>query len=275
MGVIPSVVSGIGGALGIGGSGAPSAPDFTTAAQRQAQASGQAVGAQTLANRPNQVNAFGTTTNWTQGPNGQWTQTQSLGGPLAGAASSLEGQVAQSAASPLDNGTSVRDQAINATYGQMASRLDPIFAQREESERARLANQGLDPGTEGYNNQWGNFERARNDAYTSALNSAVTNANQAQALTFGENLAAKQLPYQQLGALGGFTGQPSFLGAGLAQTPNYLGAAEAQYGGAKDKFSADQAAKNGLLSGVSGLGGAMGGKGGAAPSAAQFASVAI
>lgn len=230
---IPNPVSAIGGAVGGKGSGAPTPPDFSKAAQQQA-ASGHI----------NQSGPFGSTS-WQQGPDGQWSQNTQLAGGLQTGANNLENQIAHQG--PLDNGTAARDQAIQATYGQMASRLDPQWAQRDESFRQQMANQGLDPGSEAYNNAYGNLSRERNDAYQGAMNNAVQQGLGAQQLTFNQNLAAQNNPYQQLSMLHGLTSGLS----GVGPQTQFLPAASMAYQGANQKYSADQAAKN---SGMAGLG---------------------
>lgn len=257
VGLVPLAASGgFSGGKGGKGSGAPAAPDFWSAADAQAASSEKVTGEQTLANRPGQTNAFGASVHWTRNPDGSWSQTQDLGGGLGRAADALTGQVADQAGSPLDNGTAVRQQAIDATYGQAASRLNPQWEQREAQTRAQLAAQGLDPGSEAFNTEMGNFGRARNDAYTSAMNNAIMNGNEAQNLTFNQNVAARALPYQELGQLRGFTEMPGFSNAGSAQAAQYVPALAAQYGAQMQGYSADQAAKNSKMSGATTLGGA-------------------
>lgn len=244
-----ALVGGVANAAGGGKNSAPAPPDFSGAAQKQAAASEYNVNQQTAQNRPDQTNAFGATSDWMVGPDGKAVQRTSFGGPLAQGVQNLEGQIGSQG--PLGTGDQARDQAIDATYSQIASRLDPQFAQREEQTRSRLLAQGLDPGSQAYDNEMGNFDRARNDAYASAANNAINQGLQAQQVTFGQNLQAQNNPYQQLNMLSGLTGQQGFQAAGRAETPQYLQALEAQYGGQKDKYSADQAGKNGLMGGLS------------------------
>jgi hypothetical protein len=138
---------------------------------------------------------------WTQGPNGQWTQSQQFTGPFQGAFQNLGQEIGSQDA---------LKGAQNAAYGAATSRLDPMFAQREQQERSMLASQGLDPGSEAAQNEMGNFNRARNDAYS-----------QAQQFAVGQGLQAQQQQYSQLGQLMGMLpGQA----AGPAQAPNYLAA---------------------------------------------------
>ncbi len=91
----------------------------------------------------------------------------------------------------LDYGTGARDQAINASYGQATSRLDPMWRQREEASRTQLLNQGLDPSSEAYGNQMGELGRQRNDAYSSAMNSAIGQGAQAGQAVFDQSARAR------------------------------------------------------------------------------------
>jgi hypothetical protein len=207
---------------------APPPPDYTGAAEKTAQQ-----------NRPNQVNANGSQITWTIGPDGRPVQSQSFGGPLAGANTALQGQLANEYSTPFDmskipgltSGAAARDQAINGAYSQATSRLDPQFAQREEQLRTQLLNQGLDPGSEAYQTQMANFGRDRNDAYSSAMNGAIGQGTAAGQAIFNQSLAGHQtgmtdaltkrgLPGQELAGMQGFLQQPGFQSGA-----DYLGAA--------------------------------------------------
>lgn len=226
---------------------APAAPNYTGAAQQQAASSQQVTGQQTLANRPNQTNAFGSNVSWQQGPDGSWTQTQGFGGPLGGAVNSLQGQAAQNFSTPfsfgqfgqMDTGTAARDQAISGAYNQATSRLDPQWAQRSQQMSSQLANQGLDPNSQAARAAQLQFNQGRNDAYGSAMNNAIAQGTAAQQATFGENMQARQqaeqealtqrnMPLQEMQALQGLTAMPQFNQAGAAQATQYLPAAIAQ-----------------------------------------------
>lgn len=228
------------------GNGVPAPQNFGQAAQQQANASQQNVNAQTLANRPNQYNPNASLT-WTQGPNGQWQQSTQFNGPLAGLNDSLQQQAAQAMGQPfslsglpeLTDGAAARQQAIDAAYGDATKRLEPQFQQRESELRQRLLGQGLVEGSEAYNNAMQQFGAQRNDAFNSAMNSAIgqgTQAGQAlfqQSLTGRQNALAEALrqrgqAFGELQGLQGLTGQQGFMGAGLAQAPDYLGAASLQ-----------------------------------------------
>lgn len=227
----------MGGMSGGKGGQAPSAPDFAGAANAQANSG-----------HINQNGPFGST-GWTQGPDGRYTQNTQLAGGLGQGAGNLENQIGNQG--PLDNGSTVRQQAIDASYNQAASRLNPQWSQADESFRQQMANQGLDPGSQAFDNARGNFDRSRNDAYTSAMNNAISNGNQAQALTFNENLQAQNNPYQQLGMLNGLTSGMS----GQGTQTQYLPAAMQAYQGALQNYGIQQQGKNSAMSGLGGLAG--------------------
>jgi hypothetical protein len=209
----------------------PEAPDFAGAAREQ-----------TKLNRPDQFGPFGSTV-W----NGN-TQTTSLAGGLGQGAESLMGQIG--AQGPLGTGDDARNQAIESAYSQAASRLDPQWGQREESTRAMLANQGLDPGSEAYGNEMGNFSRGRNDAYSSAMASAIGQGTAAGNSVFQNNLAGQMAPYQQLGALQGLSRPGAYGSAG-----DLLGALGQQYQGELNQYGTEQGGKNSLMSGLASMGG--------------------
>lgn len=182
--------------------------------------------AQTKANRPDQTNAFGTSSQWHQNPDGTWTQSSTFGGGLGTANQNYQDQLAAASATPLDFGSlpgldygqQAFDKASNAAYGQETSRLDPMWAQREEQQRSQLAAQGLDPGSEAFTKAMGDFNRGRNDAYQSALNSSIGLGQSAAGQMFNQSSAARnqrlsemllgrQMPLQMLQGLGQFTGQ--------------------------------------------------------------------
>lgn len=247
------------GGMGGGGKGgkAPKAPDFNRIAQQQADISQRNVAQQTAANRVDQSNAFGATSDWAQGPDGQWRQTSAFGGDLGTALGNLTGQVANQGALPT--GEAARDQAISSAYAQAMSRLEPQLAQREQGLRARLAAQGLAPDSEAARSELGNFEMGRNDAIQGALNSAIGQGTAAGNAIFQQGLQSQQLPWQQLQTLQGLGQQSSVPMAGQSQTPDMLGAANQQYQAAQQAYAQKQQGKNSTLGGLGSLAGTVGG----------------
>jgi hypothetical protein len=220
------------------GKQAPAAPDYQGAAQKTGEASAASVAGQTQANRPDVTTPF-SSTNWSQDGAGNWSMNQSL---------SPEAQSAYGAMKPFDfgqfgqvgTGDEARKQATDAAYAQSTSRLNPQWAQREESQRAQLANQGLDPNSEAARGANAQLAAGRNDAYGSAMNSAISQGREAGDSVFRNNMMGRQqaisealrqrgMPLEDLRSMMGFTSQqPEFSRAGAAQTPDWLGATQAQ-----------------------------------------------
>lgn len=89
-----------------------------------------------------------------------------------------------------DNAT--RQAVADAYYRQSTSRLDPQWAQADEALRSRLANQGITEGSEAYGKEIGNFDRAKNDAYGSAINSSIMNSTSEMEKLFSMGMSARQ-----------------------------------------------------------------------------------
>ena len=242
----------------MGGKGAGAPPNYQGAAQAQAASSGAAVGAQTRANRPDQTNAFGTTSSWTQGPDGQWVQQNRFGGDVGDLSHILGGAARTAAATPLGTGDSARQEATDASMAYARSQMDPQFARRQESLDAQLANQGLSPTDQAAQVEQDQLGRERESAYLGAQANAQQVGTQAQQVTFGENLAAHQLPLQQLESLGALGQQSGFVGAGQADPAQLLQAAQLlgnyQLGNSGQQMQAWGSGLQGIL----GAGGALG-----------------
>lgn len=99
------------------------------------------------------------------------------------------GQVQMSVGGDLE---AARNQAIDATWNQARSRLDPMWQQMDDRDQTRLANQGFSQNSAGYENARGDFTRARNDAYNQGLYSAVGAGQQAAQDQFGRQLGQGQ-----------------------------------------------------------------------------------
>lgn len=250
---------------------APAPPNYAGAAEQTANASQHATNQQTQANRPDINTPFGFQ-NWTQGPDGQWSLSSGLNGGLGAAAGSLGGQAQDAMSHPLDmsglpqvdSGAGARDQAIQASYGQAASRLDPQWKQREEQERSQLANQGLDPNSEAGRNAMTQFGQSRNDAYGGAMNSAILHGDQAGNTVFHNSMMARQnalgealkkrgLPLEEMQAMMGLMGTPGFHSAGVGATPDYLGAAGLQDSANWRNFDFENKQRTDAMSGMGDL----------------------
>ena len=149
---------------------------------------------QTDSNRLNTSNPFASQT---FNPDG--SVSQQFTGGLGQAAQGLQGQAA-GLSQPMDwskfgtvgTGDQARQGAIDASYGQATSRLDPMWQQREDQARTRLQNQGLDPNSEAYRNEMSALGRDRNDAYSGAMNMAIGQGTAAGDSAFRNNMLSQQ-----------------------------------------------------------------------------------
>lgn len=245
---------------------APAAPDYKGAAGAQAQGSKEAVQQQTQANRPNIDTAYGSQ-QWQQGPDGQWHMQTGFNGPLSEANTNLQNQAMQAMATPLDfggpmgNGEDARNQAITASYNQASSRLNPQWDHREEAMRAQLANQGLDANSEAAHAAQRDFGQSRNDAYGSAMNSAVMQGQSAGDSVFRNNLMSRQQaisealrkreqPLQEMGQMQGLLNMPGFNNAGAAQPRQDLPAAIAQGNMDQQRWQSENEANGDFWGGI-------------------------
>lgn len=254
--------------------GAPKTPDYQNVADAQAAASAANVNAQTGANRPDQSTPFASS-GWTQGPDGRWYQSTSLNGGLNTALTGLLNQSASlgqgmdwSQFGRLDDGSAARDQAINASYAQATSRLNPQFAQAAQLQSSSLANAGLDPNSAAARSSNLQFQQGRNDAYSSAMNNAIHDGTAAQTATFNQNLMARQQaiaealrkreqPMDELQRLQGLTSMPGFNAAGLPESPQALAAAIASGQFDLSKWGAQMGLASDTIGGAGELGGAL------------------
>jgi len=90
------------------------------------------------------------------------------------------------------NGTGM--QGWDAATALINQRLQPQMAQAAESQKAQLANQGLVPGTQAYDNAMRSFNQGQNDLLTQAQLQGANVQNQ----MFNQNLQAGQFGNQAI-----------------------------------------------------------------------------
>lgn len=158
------------------------------------------------------------------GPQGPIQQSVAGGGPIQsqlGSYGQVQGQVG-----PTDF-TADRNAVTDAVFQQMMSRLNPQWDQREAQMRARLAAQGFSSAnSQGYQNSYDTYSRARNDAEAVAMLQAIQQGAAEQNQLFGQSLAqgqfantAQNQAYQQALGSGQFANaaQGQQFAQGLAQ----------------------------------------------------------
>jgi len=135
------------------------------------------------------------------------------------------------------------------------ARLNPTFNTDEESLRTRLMNQGVRAGSEAWDNEFRNFERRKNDAFSQAALQGIGLDNDARARA----LAEQGMPLNAIQSFlsGGQVQSPNFTGPGQqGQTaaPDLMGAAQAGYGANMNAYNANQAASSNMMGGLFSLG---------------------
>lgn len=231
----------------MGGKSAPSAPSPA----QQGAANADAAIAQGLINRYNQVSPFGNVT-YNQigkkvigeGKNAravpmyeqvttlspsqqrQLDKTNALSESALGVGNQLFGNVADTVSQPFNptglaplggNASQDRQNTINDLYGIQTQRLDDRFGRDQAGIENRLANQGIQQGSEAYSAAMKDFGYGKNDAYNQAMGQAINQGNATYQTVNNANLANRQqgfqeqsyqrsLPINELSSLLGFNG---------------------------------------------------------------------
>ena len=152
----------------------------------------------------------------------------------------------------LTGNFSLGNEAVESRLFDLGrARLDPLFAQRDEDLRTRLANQGIKAGSQAYDREMNNLGQQENDAYNQLLLSGRGQAAQ-------EMLTEDNQRINQISALlsGGQVSQPNFMtGAnvqGIPITDN--GSIISNYDGQRmNAWGQNQAALGSAIGGLGGL----------------------
>lgn len=248
----------------------PQAPTFdpsayTAAAEATAKANLANAQAATAANRVNQITPFGNVQYTQSGTDAQgnpiWTATQTLSPELEQAYKGIAGNVS-TAYNQAFNPTNLPSYGINPGENYtdaIMRRLQPIQARQSKQLDAQLANQGIMPGSEAYNNAKQQLAQQQNDQLTSAVTGGMNvglNANQQQ---FQQEATKYQMPMATLNQFR--TGaQPSFVNPAQQATvagPDYLGAYTTAQNAALAQQNMQNAQSSNLQSGLFNLAGSV------------------
>lgn len=126
-------------------------------------------------------------------------------------------------------------KAYDAVYGQYASRLDPMWKQREDDARARLSAQGISENSDAFRREMDNMGRDRNDAYGQALYMAQQAGSQEQSRLLDLSLRSRGQNAAEVSTAGNFRN--------AAQDQKYnqaLAIAELYNNANQQRFSQDQ-----------------------------------
>jgi hypothetical protein len=258
----------------------PAAPDYTALAEKTQQGNLDMARMQFAANRVNQNTPYGSLSYSQTGTdsygNPTYTATQNLSPEqqdiynkqtnlsrgILGAAQGGVGNVANSLAQGGVDTSKLASTGINPgeTYSDaIMRRLQPQMQQEKGQFDAQMANQGIAPGTEAYNNAKRSFDQAQNDKLTSAVvggfNTGLA-ANQQGYNQARQNLA---MPIDLMNAVrtGSQVTNPNYVNnANMANVSgaDYLGAGQNQYNANMANYNANMANQGGFFSGLLDIG---------------------
>jgi hypothetical protein len=134
--------------------------------------------------------------------------------------------------------------------------LQPQLQHAQEMSDADLANRGIQPGSEAWQNAKNQLANQQNNLLAQVTTQGINTGLQANQQAYNQAVSNYNMPINTLNALntGSQVQNPNFV-----TTPsgaNYSAAAANQYGAAMGNFNAQQAAQGNLNSGLFGLGGA-------------------
>jgi hypothetical protein len=140
-------------------------------------------------------------------------------------------------------------------------RLAPQLEQSRDSTAANLANQGVVPGTQAYENAMRQQSMRENDLLLGATTQGFGVGQQANQQAYNQAMTNYNMPLNTLSALrsGSQVQNPTFVNSAQQATTggaDILGATQMGYNAQMGDFNAKQAAQQNLNSGLMGLGGA-------------------
>jgi len=284
----PATLEG-GGGKGGGGS-APSYPDPYTVAGATTQTNEQSAAYNKALNLNNYSNPFGSQTTTQTGVDPSTGapiySTQISANPqLQQQLSSLLGQTGQSGQinqralnGLMGLSSSISPQAAqqaqangqSAAYQSAMGYLTPQFSQQQESLDAQLANQGLAPGSEAWNNAQANLSRNQTFAQQQAIDNAQLTGSQigtqnfqnqlaginTQAGLYGQAVGVGQTPYSNLQTIAQMIPGYSGTGQSAANPADIGGYMNNAYQSSLANYNARQQSSNSAMSGLFGLGSA-------------------
>lgn len=177
-----------------------------------------------------------------------------------GALGSLAGQINQNAGQPLSQsmGDPAIQNAINSQFKAQTGLLQPTFGMQSSMLDTQLANQGLQPGTDAYNNAKNLLAQQQNNSYTQIANNAEQTGLAQQNQMFGQQVTAQNNPINQYASILGATGvqNPAFPTQNTSAAPatNVTAPYQLAYQGGLNQSNYATGTQNNLLSGLVGLG---------------------
>jgi len=264
--------------LGKDSPSAPPPPDYAGAAKATAVGSLEAARAAAAANRVNQVTPYGNLT-YTRDPNAPtpddgWQVTQTLA-PAQQQLLDQQNKTSLGLSSLADRGLGYVDSALSnnitmadlpatmVNAGQtgqdaLMARFQPMIDQQHKGLEAQLANQGIMPGSEAYDNAMRTQNQSENDLRMQAALNGINVGENAQNQQLQLKTALQNQPVNMLNAVrtGSQVTNPTFTNVAQQATtagPDMLGAAQGQNQYNMGLYNSQVAANNsssGLLGGL-------------------------
>lgn len=115
----------------------------------------------------------------------------------------------------VDDFSADANKVRDAYYAKQTSMLDPEYEKASNQQEAKLANQGIMPGSEAYKNAWDDYNRSKSFDYDNARTSAILAGGNEQSRLFGLGLSARQQDVGEKNTQGQFYN--SAVGQGFGQ----------------------------------------------------------
>ena len=148
--------------------------------------------------------------------------------------------------------------AVNSQFNAQMGLLQPTYGIQSEQLDTQLANQGLQPGTDAYNNAKNLLAQQQNNSYAQVANNAEQTGLAQQNQMFGQQVTAQNNPLNQYLALNSGTQvqNPTFPTQNTASAAgtNVLGGYQLAYGAGLNGSNYATGQQNSMLSGLIGLG---------------------
>lgn len=265
-----------------GKSSPPPAPDYIGAANATAAGNLEAARAAAAANRVNQVTPYGSLTyshdpNSADQPDGGWTATQTLS-PAQQQMLDKNNQLSNGLLDSAQTGLSYANDVISHPGVDMSTlpqvginpgqtyqdaimqRLQPNLDMQNQMSDAQLANQGVMPGSQAYENAKRLLYQSQNDQRASAVVNGFNTGLASNQNAFNQTAYNQMQPINVINALrtGSQVQTPSYVNAPQQQTTqgaDILGATQAGYNAQVGNVNAQNAQSSNMSSGLMGLAG--------------------
>ena len=243
-------------------------PNYAGAAESTAEGNLAMARAATAANRVNQYTPWGSLqykqTGTDQYGNPMWSAYQDVPEELKGALKNAYGAINQNPYEKFSAGN-LPSYGINPGEDYtdaIMRRLQPQMETQQKSFEQQMANQGVAPGSEAYNNAYKQFAQAQNDQRTSAQVGGMDVGLRANQQQYAQNLGTyntnMNMPFQYANAIKGLL-NPNYINPYSQQATagaDYMGAMGLTNQSNIANANAYNAQNNAMMSGLFGLGGA-------------------